>query len=412
MGGESGGTRAQGQKGEPAVGSVAAVLRPPVPPRTLSSTISGRPSASARASSRETQTTPEVWRIMKAMRSVVILSAAAIKSPSFSRSSSSITTTNSPRATASKAAGMLLNPGVGSKCSSGSAAWPGTSVDTAPDTRPRLTQCRAAPRLPAARPAGCALASAGGGPQAAGGQRRRRGECFNTAAGSPLEHTPCMTATRSKAELVDGHPQREHEGPQIVTRDVSRAARDSAFARRVAMNGGGAHTTFWTSGTWRTCRVSSLGPPLTAFAQACADYLALRRLRRRWRGSLLVERLTCCGADLPRGDPRQGKARQETRRECGARASRRSVSETQLVRWQLNNTHAGATALAVMASRHVSRSTHFLLPALAPCLAPLAAAGFTVSSTTLAWLISDRMTFHTTAQVFTAATCGGKKAGV
>ena len=89
-----------------------------------------------------------------------------------------------------------------------------------------------------------------------------------------------------------------------------------------------------------------------------------------------------------------------------------SVSETQLVRWQLNNTHAGATALAVMASRHVSRSTHFMLPALAPCLAPLAAAGFTVSSTTLAWLISDRMTFHTTAQVFTAATCGGKKAGV
>jgi hypothetical protein len=221
VGCESAGQRAQWQKGRLAVASVAAVLRPPVPPRTLSSTINGSPSASARASSRETQTTPEVWRIMKARRSVVILSAAAIKSPSFSRSSSSITTTNSPRATASSASGMLLNPGVGSACSSGSAAWPGRSVDTAPDTRPRPTPCRAALPPPAARPAGCALASAGGGPQAGGGQRRRRGECFNTVAGTPLEHTPCMRATRGKAKLCDGHPQPEREGPQIVTRDVS-----------------------------------------------------------------------------------------------------------------------------------------------------------------------------------------------
>ena len=68
---------------------------------------------------------------------------------------------------------------------------------------------------------------------------------------------------------------------------------------------------------------------------------------------------------------------------------------------QLNNTHGAATALAVyrVASHGVAPPTHFL-----PALAPLAAATGLASST-LAWLSSDRMTFQTTAQVLTAATC-------
>src|SRR6201995_3707275 len=43
---------------------------------------------------------PEVWRMMKAILSAVHSDAAMIKSPSPSRSSSSVTTTSSPRAKA------------------------------------------------------------------------------------------------------------------------------------------------------------------------------------------------------------------------------------------------------------------------------------------------------------------------
>lgn len=48
-----------------------------------------------------------VQRIMKAIPSVVIFDAAQMRSPSFSRPSSSITTINSPRDIADRASGML-----------------------------------------------------------------------------------------------------------------------------------------------------------------------------------------------------------------------------------------------------------------------------------------------------------------
>ena len=50
------------------------------------------------------QTMPEVWRMMKAIFSGVHSEAATNRSPSFSRSSSSVTTTISPRANAATAA--------------------------------------------------------------------------------------------------------------------------------------------------------------------------------------------------------------------------------------------------------------------------------------------------------------------
>ena len=82
------------------------------------STISGRSSASALESSRLTHTNPLVCRIMNASDAAVILSAAPIKSPSFSLSSSSSTTTNFPFATSSSASATDANPGVGASGSS------------------------------------------------------------------------------------------------------------------------------------------------------------------------------------------------------------------------------------------------------------------------------------------------------
>ena len=64
----------------------------------LSTTMSGRSSASARSLDIGAQITPLVWRIMKAIFSGVMASAAMIRSPSFSRSSSSTTIRNSPLA--------------------------------------------------------------------------------------------------------------------------------------------------------------------------------------------------------------------------------------------------------------------------------------------------------------------------
>src|SRR4051794_30843904 len=49
------------------------------------------------------QITPLVWRIMNAIASGVMASAAMIRSPSFSRSASSTTITSSPRAMAATA---------------------------------------------------------------------------------------------------------------------------------------------------------------------------------------------------------------------------------------------------------------------------------------------------------------------
>src|SRR5262245_2635936 len=72
----------------------------------LSATMSGRRSSSRRGPSTGMQITPLVWRIMNAIASGVIFSAAMMRSPSFSRSASSTTMTSSPRAIASTASSM------------------------------------------------------------------------------------------------------------------------------------------------------------------------------------------------------------------------------------------------------------------------------------------------------------------
>ena len=69
----------------------------------FSATISGSWSSSSRSPSSGMQITPLVWRIMNAIASGVTFSAAMMRSPSFSRSASSTTTTSSPRATAAMA---------------------------------------------------------------------------------------------------------------------------------------------------------------------------------------------------------------------------------------------------------------------------------------------------------------------
>src|SRR6478672_8151087 len=69
----------------------------------LSATMSGRRSSSRRGPSTGMQITPLVWRIMNAIASGVIASAAMMRSPSFSRSASSTTITISPRAMAATA---------------------------------------------------------------------------------------------------------------------------------------------------------------------------------------------------------------------------------------------------------------------------------------------------------------------
>ena len=64
----------------------------------LFSTISGRSSSSHRSAVIATQIRPRPWRAMKLMASGVTISAAKMRSPSFSRSSSSTTMICSPRA--------------------------------------------------------------------------------------------------------------------------------------------------------------------------------------------------------------------------------------------------------------------------------------------------------------------------
>mmetsp|Transcript_31565 Transcript_31565/g.75014 ORF Transcript_31565/g.75014 Transcript_31565/m.75014 type:complete len:221 (-) Transcript_31565:129-791(-) len=66
-------------------------------------TMSGSRSASARAPSIAQQITPDEYLIMKARVALVAFSAAMMKSPSFSRSSSSTTHTTSPRPIAAMA---------------------------------------------------------------------------------------------------------------------------------------------------------------------------------------------------------------------------------------------------------------------------------------------------------------------
>mmetsp|Transcript_12805 Transcript_12805/g.30360 ORF Transcript_12805/g.30360 Transcript_12805/m.30360 type:complete len:201 (+) Transcript_12805:378-980(+) len=77
------------------------------------STMSGICNLSKSSPRMPTQMTPLVYRTMKAIFCDVACSAASIRSPSFSRSSSSRTTKGSPRLKASSATGMLLNPSEG-----------------------------------------------------------------------------------------------------------------------------------------------------------------------------------------------------------------------------------------------------------------------------------------------------------
>src|ERR1700730_15914445 len=74
---------------------------------SLSATIGARCSRRAISPVTGAQTMPQVWRMMKAIFSAVVCTAPMIRSPSFSRSSSSVTTTISPRAKASMASRTL-----------------------------------------------------------------------------------------------------------------------------------------------------------------------------------------------------------------------------------------------------------------------------------------------------------------
>mmetsp|Transcript_7950 Transcript_7950/g.26412 ORF Transcript_7950/g.26412 Transcript_7950/m.26412 type:complete len:287 (-) Transcript_7950:120-980(-) len=105
-------------------------------------TISGSSNASARSSSIDTHTTPDVCRTMKAIASGVTRSAAIIRSPSFSRSSSSNTTTNRPAAISANASGMLANPGVGASAPSTSAGASGCHAGTDPSSASARTRAK------------------------------------------------------------------------------------------------------------------------------------------------------------------------------------------------------------------------------------------------------------------------------
>src|SRR5687768_15780243 len=75
----------------------------------LSCTIRGRSSCSQRSAVSGMQMTPEVWRRKNAIASGVANSAAMMRSPSFSRSSSSTTTTISPRPMAATASSIFAS---------------------------------------------------------------------------------------------------------------------------------------------------------------------------------------------------------------------------------------------------------------------------------------------------------------
>src|SRR4051812_20527785 len=75
----------------------------------LVATIAGRSSSRARSVVMGAQMKPDVWARKKAIFSGVAASAAMIRSPSFSRSSSSTTTTISPRPMAATASSMRPN---------------------------------------------------------------------------------------------------------------------------------------------------------------------------------------------------------------------------------------------------------------------------------------------------------------
>mmetsp|Transcript_4600 Transcript_4600/g.13711 ORF Transcript_4600/g.13711 Transcript_4600/m.13711 type:complete len:242 (-) Transcript_4600:57-782(-) len=89
----------------------------------LSSTMGGISSLSRSFPSIPTQMSPLVWFTMNAQDSLVIFSAAMMRSPSFSLSSSSSTTTNFPLAMSWMASWMESNPGVGLNSSLSSCSW-------------------------------------------------------------------------------------------------------------------------------------------------------------------------------------------------------------------------------------------------------------------------------------------------
>ena len=71
--------------------------------------ISSRPSSSQRSAVSARQIQPPAWRVMKLIASGVTNWAAITRSPSFSRSSSSTTTTIWPAAMSSRASSMVAN---------------------------------------------------------------------------------------------------------------------------------------------------------------------------------------------------------------------------------------------------------------------------------------------------------------
>ena len=75
----------------------------------LSFTIKGSPSSSQRSSTKGAQINPRPWVAIKLTISGLMFRAAVIKSPSFSRSSSSTTTITLPLRKSSRASSMLLN---------------------------------------------------------------------------------------------------------------------------------------------------------------------------------------------------------------------------------------------------------------------------------------------------------------
>jgi hypothetical protein len=139
---------------------------------SLALTIGLRRRRTASAAVSGVQTMPLVWRTMKAIRSGVASEAAMIRSPSFSRSSSSTTITISPRRIASIAASIVLSslipshPGQSRPSPPGARAGPGRQLadparsvereagSQAPGLRRGRSRCRPRRAGPASRRAG------------------------------------------------------------------------------------------------------------------------------------------------------------------------------------------------------------------------------------------------------------------
>ena len=75
----------------------------------LRSVIIGRPSSSQRSAVSARQISPRAWRAMKLTASAVMQSAAITRSPSFSRSGESTTTTMRPARISSRASSTVAN---------------------------------------------------------------------------------------------------------------------------------------------------------------------------------------------------------------------------------------------------------------------------------------------------------------